>query len=169
MFTLRSLPDKDQLADFAHRFPSVDLEALEACLFFLRTAADVSEAFGMHFARFGLSEGKFTILMLLFENFQSGLSPSDCADRAGVTRGTITGLLDGLEREELVLRQAHQSDRRMITVHLTDKGLKFLEAMLPEHFRRTAGLFGQTSEAERKALIALLYRLRSGIPALRDP
>ena len=39
--------------------------------------------------------------------------------RAGVTRATITGLLDGLERDALVVRAASAHDRRRLTVRLT--------------------------------------------------
>jgi hypothetical protein len=41
--------------------------------------------------------------------------------------------------------------------------------MLPDHYRRIAGLMAPLSEAERTTLCELLRKVASGIPALRDP
>jgi DNA-binding MarR family transcriptional regulator len=41
-----------------------------------------------------------------------------------VTRATVTGLLDSLERRELVRRTANPADRRSIFVEITREGLK---------------------------------------------
>lgn len=51
---------------------------------------------------------------------------SELTDRLGVTRGALTGLVDRLEAAELVARQPSESDRRMIFLALTEKGLGVL-------------------------------------------
>lgn len=148
-------------------FPEFDLESIETCLAFLRATTEVYEAFDAHFARYDLSSGKFTVLMQLFVAKQD-MAPSEFAERANVTRATITGLLDGLEREGLVQRQAHPSDRRMLTVHLTDKGHTLIERMLPDHFCRTKKLMANLSTTEKKTFVKLLKKLCSGTSALSD-
>ena len=54
-----------------------------------------------YFAGRGLSEGKFKILMLLFDAKDHSLSPTELAKQSNVTKATITGLLDGLVRTVL--------------------------------------------------------------------
>lgn len=118
MFTSRVNPDDRALMKLANQFPDLDVPSVKTCLAFLHTTAEVYEALDTHFARYGLSMGKFTVLMQLLQAGKQGLTPSKCAERAGVTRGTITGLLDGLEREGWVRRQPHTVDRRMLTIQL---------------------------------------------------
>jgi DNA-binding MarR family transcriptional regulator len=167
--TLRPFVNRQALEQLANIFPELDLASVESCLAFLATTIDVYAALDVHFARYGLSMGKFTLLMQLFVVDEKGLTPSECAERAGVTRATITGLLDGLERDGLVQRQPYPDDRRMLSVHLTDKGRQLLFQMLPDHFCRTTGLMANLTDKEKKTLIELLGKLKSGTPAMLEP
>jgi DNA-binding MarR family transcriptional regulator len=167
--TLRPFVDRKTLQNLASRYPELDIDSVETCLAFLRATADVQTALDTHFARYGLSMGKFTLLMQLLQADEQGLTPSECADRAGVTRATITGLLDGLERERLVKRQPSPTDRRMLSVQLTDEGRKLLAQMLPDHFCRTTGLMSHLTTTEKETLIQLLQKLQAGAPAMLEP
>ena len=65
-FSLRDLPQRDILDKYSKRFPNLKKEAVEGCIALLRTASDISKIFERNFAVHGLSEGRFTILMLLY-------------------------------------------------------------------------------------------------------
>ena len=67
-------------------------------------------------------------------------SPSEIAEHIGVTRATITGLLDGLERDGFLERRQDSRDRRALTIHLTGKTHRFLDEYLPEQARRINAL-----------------------------
>ncbi len=99
-------------------------------------------------ARYDMSQGRFTLLMVLNRDPHLGLCPSDLASKCGVTRATMTGLLDGLEREKFVTRVRHANDRRMATVMLTPEGIQFLDNLCPDYYRRIAGLMGKLTEEE---------------------
>lgn len=167
MITSRSLPNRQTIEQLANIYPELDIASVETCLAFLDTTAEVYAALDVHFSRYGLSVGKFTLLMQLFVASE-GLTPSDFAERAGVTRATITGLLDGLEREKLVQRQPHPADRRMLSIHLTEKGHQLISKMLPDHFCRTTNLMTNLTATEKKTFIKLLGKLRAGTPAMRE-
>ncbi len=169
MVTLRAFPNYEALLKLADRYPELDLAAVETCLAFLNTTAEVYDAFDVHLARYGLSMGKFTLLMQLLQAPDQELTPSDFAERAGVTRATITGLLDGLEREKLIRRKAHSADRRKLSIHLTPKGEQLLLQILPDHFCRTTGLMANLSETEKLTFIELLAKVRAGSSAMREP
>jgi DNA-binding MarR family transcriptional regulator len=168
MISSRSLPNPQTLQRMASRYPELDIPSVEVCLAFLDTTTAFYEAIDGYLADHGLSRGKFTLLMQLVEADEDGLLPSEFAERAGVTRATVTTLLDGLEREQLVRRQPHPVDRRMLRVHMTEKGRDLITGILPDHFCRTKRLMAQLSDREKKTLIKLLVKLRSGIPALQD-
>ena len=67
-----------------------------------------------------LSEGKFVLLFLRHDRPEA-LLPHELAERAGFTRATITGLLDGLERGGFLARHDDIEDRRNISMHLSSK------------------------------------------------
>lgn len=169
MVTLHSYVDRNALLKLAAQFPELDVDSVEVCLTFLDTTADVHQAFDVHFSRYHLSMGKFAILMQLFQADEMGLTPSEFAERSGVTRATITGLLDGLERDGLIKREPYPGDRRMTTIHLTEQGRQHLITLLPDHFCRTTKLMANLSSNEKKIFLELLTKLRSGTPAIRNP
>jgi DNA-binding MarR family transcriptional regulator len=164
---MQIFPEQNSFQALAQEFDEFDLESIETCLAFLDVTTEVYAAFDAHFERYKLSPGKFTLLMQLYIANQD-LPPSEFADRANVTRATITGLLDGLEREGLVQRKPHESDRRMLTVHLTSKGRKLMKEILPDHFCRTKGLMQPLLASEKKTFVKLLKKLRSGTSALSE-
>jgi len=168
MFTSPTSPNSSALQALANRYPTLEVSSVEACLVFLQTAAEIDAAMETHFSRYGLSRGKFTMLMQLLQAKDDCLTPAECAARSGVTRGTITGLLDGLERDGWVIRQPHKRDRRRLTIQLTQLGQQRLEEMLPDHFCRTSGLMAQFTNSEKKTLIELLAKLRSGASAMKN-
>jgi DNA-binding MarR family transcriptional regulator len=169
MVSLNHLPKFECLQALAALVPEVDPTAVEACMVTLLTSRAAMQAFDAHFARHGLSEGRFTVLMLLLMHPEHNQSPSELADRAGVTRATMTGLLDGLERDGLVAREPHPADRRTIVARLTSKGEEFLRAMLPDHFRRVAALMAALTEEEQRQLVNLMVKVQAGIPAVSEP
>jgi DNA-binding MarR family transcriptional regulator len=166
MFFLRDLPKYEAIRQRAARYPDLDARALEVFLVLLRVGSDVLDALEAYLTKKGTSQGKFTILMLLNRDPDVGISPSDLADRSGVTRATITGLLDGLSREKLVVREDDVGDRRKAVVRLTARGRKMLDEMLPDYYRQVADLMGGLSDTEKVTLIELLTKVNSHIGAL---
>ncbi|MEO0533788.1 MAG: MarR family transcriptional regulator [Cyanobacteria bacterium P01_A01_bin.123] len=167
-FTLKDPPKYEALLALARRYPELDIAAVETCCAFLRTATSVYTVLDNHFADHELSMGKFTLLMLLFSSETGGLTPSDCADLAGITRATVTGLLDGLTREGWVERKTHPDDRRRLIIVLTAQGTTLLDQMLPRHFRLTTDLLQALSEDEKVQFQTLLQKLRDGALGLTE-
>ncbi|MBC7835785.1 MAG: MarR family transcriptional regulator [Phycisphaerales bacterium] len=146
------------------RYPGVEPAAIEAFLVLLRVASDVLDSLDRFLNQeHNLSQGRFTVLMILNRNPEVGLSPSDLAVRAGVTRATMTGLLDGLERESLILRTQHTEDRRMVTVRLTEQGTQRLAAMLPDYFVRIGTLMAGLGEREQAAVTEHLRNIQGRV------
>jgi len=166
---MKNVPKREAIEAFAKRFPDADPSAVEACLVMLRTATDLHEALDAHFARHGISQGRFAVLMRLLRAQGEPTTQVELADQIGVTRATITGLVDGLEHEGLVARVAHPTDRRKHIVELTDQGRTWMQRMLPDHFRRIAGLMDGLTKNQRGQLVKLLDRVQLGISAIREP
>jgi len=166
MFYLRDLPKYEALRQRAARYPEIDPRAFEAFLVLMRVGSDLLDGLEAYLNSKGMSQGKFSILMLLNRDPDVGISPSDLADRSGVTRATITGLLDGLSREKLVSREDDTGDRRKAVVRLTSRGRKMLDTILPEYYRHVAELMGGLSDDEKVLLVDLLKRVNQRVSAL---
>ena len=166
MFYLRDLPKYDAIRQRAAKYPELDPRALEAFLVLLRVGSDVLDGLEAWLARQGTSQGKFTLLMLLNRDPAVGISPSDLADRSGVTRATITGLLDGLSREKLISREDDRGDRRKAVVRLTKRGRKVIDDMLPGYYSQVAALMGVLDDEEKIALVDLLGKVNTRLAAL---
>ncbi len=160
---LKDLPRYECLLEAAKLYPALDPSACEALLHLLRAGDEVAAIIERELGEHGISHGRFGVLMLLWqacdEQKPAGLTPAELADKAGVTRATMTGLVDTLVRDNFVRREADTEDRRMMRVVLTTKARNFLEKILPGHFRTIAELMHPLSEAERKTLARLLNKV----------
>src|SRR6266568_695 len=97
---------------------------------------------------------------------QHRLTPSALAEAAGVTRGTMTGLLAGLERSGLVKRTQHPEDGRMHSIELTEQALELFDRLLPERINRIVAFMSFLSREEQHHLRDLLKKMEQSLPAL---
>ena len=159
MLLLKKLPKFETMRQCAQRYPQLDPTALQTSLVLLRVASDLIAAMDEEFAGHGISQGRFTVLMLLENCPQPNLSPSDLAEMSGVSRASISGLIDGLEKERMVRREADLRDGRGRPVRITKKGKRFLEKMLPAHFTWMARVMQNLSAKERRQLMRLVGKI----------
>ena len=101
-------------------------------------------------------------LMAQLEREPKGLSMGELSRRMMVTGGNVTTIVDQLERETLVQRQAKPADRRAFVVSLTPAGRKAFAAMAKAHERWIVELFSPLSDADQSQLHGLLGILKSG-------
>jgi len=167
MLLLKDVPRYECLLERSRECPELDPSATEAFLQLLATATDLMEALGTVHASHHISRGRFIVLMLLSHCMEKTVNLADLADRAHVTRATMTGLIDTLVRDGYVSRGPAAEDRRMTLVRLTQAGRAFLDGILPDYFRRIATVMGQLSERERKTLVALMDKIQPTIPSIR--
>lgn len=159
---LKNIPRYECLLEATHRFPELDPSACEAFLHLMQVGDEAFRFVDSNLAEHNISQGRFMVLVLLLDkttNCPHPRTPAELADLSHVTRATMTGLIDTLERDGLVKREADLADRRQMSVTLTGKGRALLEAILPKHFKRMAELMTPLSEPERKSLVQLLGKI----------
>jgi DNA-binding MarR family transcriptional regulator len=177
---LKDLPRYECLLDSAKEFPDLDPSAAEAYLHLLRAGDDAFGVAERHLHEAGITQGRFCVMMLLWRSVQPRAAqllgadpfvpgprtPAELAEGANVTRATMTGLIDTLERDGFVKREPDPIDRRMMSVRLTAKAEEFLRNFLPDHFRLTARLMSVLSESERATLVRLLIKISGQASAM---
>jgi DNA-binding MarR family transcriptional regulator len=169
---IKNLPRYDCLIEAAKMFPDLDPSACEAFLHLMQAGDEAFRVVDANLTENRISAGRFTVLMLLLDkasNCAQARTPAELADLSHVTRATMTGLIDTLERDGLVTRQPDANDRRMLSVELTTKGHNLLSKILPPHFQRMAALMAPLDESERKTLVQLLTKIRTQADLMNVP
>ncbi|GAA0270753.1 hypothetical protein GCM10009127_08600 [Alteraurantiacibacter aestuarii] len=79
---------------------------------------------------FGLPTGSLTLLALISANPHS--SQAELAAQAGITGPNVVGIIDELERRDLVTRERSSVDRRRNMVLLSEKGERTMHTLFAE-------------------------------------
>jgi len=90
----------------------------------VRSVAILSRHFERQCLEIGLSLPQYRLLLFVRRGPQRA---AELAAQAAVRRPTLTALVDGLEKEGLLVRRAVEGDRRGIRLELTSKGSEMLE------------------------------------------
>jgi DNA-binding MarR family transcriptional regulator len=94
------------------------------------------------------------------------LPPSAIAERMMVSRPTITGVLDTLEKRGMIERADDPSDGRSRLVVITAKGHAVVEEMVPRMHALERDIMATVTEKEKKQLLSILARLQAQIRVL---
>ena len=124
-------------------------------------AASVAAVAGRH----GLSHAALNALAVI-EGEGAPLLTGEVASRMHITSGSVTSLLDNLERKDFVVRTGDPDDRRRVLVDITPAGQATLDRLLPEVQQVTRRLFGDFDDARLQQLLDFLADVRRGIEAL---
>ncbi len=104
-----------------------------------------------------LSWAAFTVLFVLW--IWGDQQTRHLAEEAGVTKGTLTGVLKTLEKRGLVRRRAHDADGRLVLVSLEPLGVGVIERLFPAFNMGEAFVSSSLTEREKNQLAALLRKI----------
>lgn len=108
-------------------------------------------------SRHGLTPSEFGVLELLYHK---GATPLGAiSERILLTSGSITHVIDTLERKQLVCRVACPKDRRVLYADLTETGARLIADAFPAHAERIRHALAGLNPGEQETLAALARRL----------
>ncbi|WP_066889992.1 MarR family winged helix-turn-helix transcriptional regulator [Clostridium nigeriense] len=107
---------------------------------------------------FGLNISEFGVLEMLYHKGDQPVQK--VAEKILVTSGTITYVINKLEKKDLVIRRKCDKDKRVFYVSLTEKGKEFIEDIFPKHKDFIDNLFRDLDEANKIQLLENLIKLR---------
>src|SRR3954470_2052010 len=148
-------------ADFEDEYPGADALATE-CFVNLWRAAEL--LVGLHnrhtLDRYQLSPSARDVLAVV-EGAGQPLEPSVIADRLVVTTGSMTSLLDNLQKRGLIRRLPHPDDRRKLLVDITPEARAVVDELLPALHAREREVIGAALTAtEQRTLLRYLAKLQ---------
>jgi DNA-binding MarR family transcriptional regulator len=151
-------------ADYYAQTPEANVLATEAVMNTIKTADLIFDRIGRLLRPLNVSAAGGLVLGVLRDH--GAMSPSDLGERLIVTRATVTGLLDSLERRGFVKRSTNPADRRSLVVEITPDGLVVLQALRTLIHRHEQSWMSSFSETELGAYIATLHRIQDSVTTL---
>lgn len=120
----------------------------------------------------GLTTAQLRVLYRL--NVECGLKAGDLATHLGVSPSTVTGIIDRLEKVDLVERQADPDDRRAVRAALTAHGRETISMLTFESRAYMRSILERLSDAELDAAAIALTRMNQvaqglGVQVWREP
>ncbi|GAA2750258.1 MULTISPECIES: MarR family transcriptional regulator [Kitasatospora] len=121
-------------------------------------------------ARLGLNVTDLTCMGFVVEAALAGesLAAGDLAERANLTTGAVTGVLNRLEKAGYVRRRADPGDRRRVRVVMEDTAHARIMAVYGPFYERLALLFADYTPDEIAVLADWFTRARAAMQTSLD-
>ncbi len=117
--------------------------------------------------RHGLSHAALNALAVI-EGNGSPMAVGEVGVRVHITSGTMTSVLDTLERLGYIERLKDRDDRRRVLVDVTPEAQAVLDRLLPEVVQTTTAVLDGFEVEELTGLLGTLARVRAAIAAAPD-
>jgi DNA-binding MarR family transcriptional regulator len=140
--------------------PEIDA-ILEAILYLYTESRRVTKELAR---QVDLTGPQLTVLKML--EGMGDISLSELSERIRAQNSTVTGIIDRMEREGLVLRARSSEDRRVVHIKLTDKGSKIARAIAVEPMEIFRGALGSLTLGETKDLLKILTKIARRVQSI---
>ena len=110
---------------------------------------------------YDLSWVAFTVLWVLW--IWGDQETGHVAAEAGITKGTLTGVIKTLQDRKLIRRIPHREDRRRVSIGLTKPGQRLIEELFPEFNKHETLAVSTLSAVEQRELARLLRLVLTNI------
>jgi DNA-binding MarR family transcriptional regulator len=137
----------------------IDTSYLETLLGYnaRRAALVIIEQFLKRMAVYDLRPVDFSVLSLITHN--PGISSRQLCSELNILPPNLVGMINTLEKRELILRQPHPSDGRVIGLHLSDVGRKLMKDAEQTAQELENEAASKLTATERKTLMRLLQKI----------
>lgn len=105
----------------------------------------------------GMNPTEFGVLELLYHKGPQPLQ--QIGNKILLASGSITYVVDKLEKKGLVERIACPTDRRVTYAAITEKGKNFIEEVFPKHAENIHSLMSVLNDEEKETAIRLLKKI----------
>ena len=122
-----------------------------------RAALSVIEVFLERMAVYNLRPVDFSVLSLITHN--PGITSRQLCTTLGILPPNLVGMINALEKRELVHRLPHPRDGRAMGLHLTGTGQKLMRDAERTAAELEADVAGRLTPTEAKTLIKLLKKV----------
>src|SRR5436305_812407 len=139
-------------------------ERLTAIGLFAEAFLGLSARFGAQLAEHQLAPVEFEVLLRLARSPQGQLRMTDLSSQTSLTTSGVTRVVDRMDRDGLVCREACPSDRRSSYAVITPAGRQRLDEVLPGHLALIQKWFiGVLSPEQLDRMLESLRTIRDAV------
>jgi DNA-binding MarR family transcriptional regulator len=137
----------------------IDTSYLESLLGYnaRRAAVEIIGLFLKRMAVYDLRPVDFSVLSLITHN--AGISSRQLCTELNILPPNLVGMINALEKRELILRKPHPSDGRVIGLHLSEIGIKLMKEAEQTAKELEDDAASKLTATERKTLMRLLQKI----------
>jgi MarR family 2-MHQ and catechol resistance regulon transcriptional repressor len=139
-------------------------QSLKLFIVLSRANKAIHECTNQFFQDNGLNPTEFAVLELLYHKGRQPLQK--IGSKILLASGSITYVIDKLEKRGYLARISCPSDRRITYAEITDEGVKFMDELFPKHEQQLHKLTSALSPEEKVQAIELLKKLGLSIKDL---
>jgi MarR family transcriptional regulator, 2-MHQ and catechol-resistance regulon repressor len=152
---------------FEQDWPGANARATECVMNLLRTATDISERLTELLRPYDLTPTQAQVLSII-HGAREPLPHHTIGERLVVARGTVSFLVDTLERRGFVRRVPHPNSRRTVLVAITEEAERLLHQFRPRIHQMDRDLVAGLCAEEQDALLGLLGRIQARVATSDD-
>ena len=103
------------------------------------------------------------IIVYLMNHKDELITQKNIEEVLGITRSTASIVLSNMEKNQLITREVLESDSRIKSIHITEKGKELYETMTLEKIEFEQKLIKGFTQEEVDLFISLIKRLKQNI------
>ena len=140
------------------------MDRIDTSLIALRRILRATELFGRELAKsVGLTAPQFRALQIVAEN--GHCTATAISQQMRITQATVTSLVDKLVRQDMVVRERSQTDRRQTNIVITEKGRQAITEAPDPLQQKFVRKFSALPDWEQASLISALERVAAMLDA----
>lgn len=131
--------------------------ALKAFVVLLKSSKTLEEIIKKDIGSHGMKSSDFTVLEALYH--KGSLTVREISNAVLINTGSITYVIDKLEKKGYIKRRDCKEDRRVVYIDITEEGTKLMDEIFPKHQKVIEELFSEVTEEEKKTVIDVLKKV----------
>lgn len=130
--------------------------SLKTFVVLMKASKSIMEHVKKDISDHGMRTSDFTVLEALYHKGRQTIR--EISEAVLINTGSITYVIDKLEKKELLERSYCKEDRRVVYIQITEKGKKLMDEIFPKHQQMIEQLFSDVTEEEKEIVIDVLKR-----------
>ncbi|MCT1902654.1 MarR family winged helix-turn-helix transcriptional regulator [Oceanobacillus sojae] len=131
--------------------------SLKTFVITMKASKSLEEVTKQDIKKHGMRASDFAILEALYHKGRQTIR--EISESVLISTGSITYVIDKLEKKELLIRTNCPDDRRAVYLEITAKGKQTMDDIFPKHQQVIEGLFEGISESDKKTVIDVLKKV----------
>nr|WP_090854762.1 MarR family transcriptional regulator [Litchfieldia salsa] len=131
--------------------------ALKLFIVLSRANRSIADLVEQDIRRYNLNPTEFAVLELLFHKGDQPIQ--HIGKKVLLASGSITYVVDKLEKKNLIQRISCPKDRRVTYASITEEGTNLMEEVFPKHEEEITRLFSSLESDEKQLMINMLKKI----------